>query len=143
MRHAEPSRRPNRLGHSEDRAVRFGDRDELGRRVRVVGQWLFTYDRYALFEEGFRYLVVGVVRRDDRDDVDAVVAGRFPLGHLTVVVVDALYAEALCELGRRRRVPAENTCGKDVLVVQPHGVAVRGADHRSGAAADHARNQPR
>ena len=54
---------------------------------------------------------MAVVRGDDRDDVDAIIADCFPLGHLAVVVVDALDAEALCKLGRRRPVPAENAGG--------------------------------
>ena len=119
----------------------FGDLDEFGRRARVVGQWLLTHHRDARFEEGFCDLEVGVVGGDHSDDVDAVVAVGFLLRHVSVVVVDALDAEALRERGRRRRVAAENTCSKDVLIVQPHRMAVRGADHRAGPAADHPSDQ--
>ena len=57
---------------------------------------------------------MAVVWGDDRDDVEAVLVGSFPLGHLTVVVVHAVDAEAFGELGRwrtgsRPKMPAART----------------------------------
>ena len=98
------------MGHSEDRVARPGDRDQFGRRARVVGQWLLAHHRDARFEEGLCDLEVGVVGGDHRDDVEA--SRGFLLGHLAVVGVDALDAEALRELSRRRWVAAENTCSR-------------------------------
>jgi hypothetical protein len=105
------------MGHSENHVIRGSDCDELGRRCGVIGQRLFAYHRDSLCEEGFRYLEVRVIRRDDGDDVHAVIAVGFPLGHIAVVVVDPLDAKAFGKLRRRRPVPAENACSKHVLVV--------------------------
>ena len=85
-----------------------GDGDELGRCGGVVGQRLLAHHRDTLCEEGLRYLEMGVIRRDDRDDVHAVIAIGFPLGHLAVVDVDALDPKVFGKLCRLRRVPAEN-----------------------------------
>src|SRR6478752_1861130 len=96
--------------------------------------------RGASLQEGAGDLEVGVVRCDDRDYVAGVLARCFLLGHLTVVVVDALDAQAFGKRSRRVSVPTENACGKYVLVVQPHRVPVSGSVHRTGSSTDHARN---
>jgi hypothetical protein len=84
---------------------------------------------------------VGVVRGDHGDDVNAVVALGFPFCHLAIVVVHARYAYAARKLGRRCRVTPENPGSENVLIVEPHRMPVRGADHCTGAPADHPRHE--
>jgi hypothetical protein len=84
-------------------------------------------------------LEMAVIRRDDRDDIET---PGFVLGHVPVVGVNALHTDGFGKLFRRGCVTAENACSKVVLVVQPHRVAVGGADHRARPATDHPRLQP-
>jgi hypothetical protein len=95
-----PDHRVSRInmGHSEYHVIRGGDCDKLGRCVGVVGQRLLAYHRDALCEERLRHLEMRVVRRDDGDDVHAIIAIGFSLGHVAVVVVDPLDAKAFGKL---------------------------------------------
>ena len=88
--------------------------------------------------------MVDVVRGDDRDRVDAVVARRLLLRHLLEAGIGALGRDPQLR-GRRPgpcRIGAERARDQLVAVVQTRGDAVHGADERALAAADHAQAQP-
>ena len=98
----------------------------------------------AGLEERLGDRMVEVVRGDDRDHVDAVVARRLLRRHLLEAAVGALGRDPkLC--GRRPgalRLGAERARDQLVAVVETRGDPVHGADERALAAAHHAQAQP-
>ena len=88
--------------------------------------------------------MVDVVRGDDRDHVDAVVARRFLPGHLLEAGIGPLRGDPQLGGGSSGpfRIGAERARNQLVPVVEARGDPVHGTDERPLAAADHAKTQP-
>ena len=96
----------------------------------VVASGLSQMTWMPAFEEGLGDRRVQVVRRDDGDRLDAIAARRLGLRHRRVVGVACARGEAEREPGapRLRRAGGERAGDQLVVVVEPRGDAMHGAD---------------
>ena len=132
------------VGQAEHEAGAAHRPHQVERVVDRGGHRLVADHVDAGLEERLGGGMVDVVRGDDRDRVDAVVARRLLLRHLLEAGIGALGRDPQLR-GRRPgpcRIGAERARDQLVAVVQTRGDAVHGADERALAAADHAQAQP-
>ena len=118
--------------------------DQLFRVLKRRCQRLVTNDVNAAFQEFTRNRKVHVVRRDDRDRLDAVLETSFPLCHREEVAVDPSGVETQI----RTRCLALRGSGTEAarhqfkIVVNAAGDPVHGADKGVASSSDHAKPNP-
>ena len=132
------------VGQAEHEAGAAHGPHEVERVVERGGQRLVADDVDAGLEEGLGGRVMDVVRRDDRHDVDAVVARGLLRRHLREAAIGALRRDPkLCRRGPgARRIGAQRARDQLVAVVQACGDPMHRTDEGALAAAHHAKAQP-
>jgi len=85
-----------------------------------------------------------VVRRDDRDDVDAIFPRRLGPRHLAIIRVAArrIEADRRAAVLRALRIARQGAGDDFITIVEARGDAVHRADEGAVAAADHPQAQP-
>jgi len=132
------------LRQAEDDA---GLPDCVGKRQRVLQamrERLVADHMDLLLGEGARRRRMHMVRRDDRDDVDAVGSLRLRLRHLGKARIGAVRRDMQlgCAGTRPLRIGRQSSRDELKAVVEPRGDAVDRADEGALSAADHAQAQP-
>ncbi len=104
------------------------------------GERLVADDVEAGFEEGFCGAEMEMIRRDDRDGVDAIGALRFGGGHFGEAAVGAVGGNVEIARGGASALGIRGERGGDEFpaIVDARGDAMDGADEAAGSAADHA-----
>jgi hypothetical protein len=84
------------------------------------------------------------VRRDDADNIDAVLARRLGLCHFAIIGVAArgIESQVAARFDRPLRIGAERAGDQLIAVVEPRSNPVRLADEGAAPASNHAQAQP-
>ena len=127
------------VGYHEQQALVLGQLHQLVRLLGRQAQRLVACNVNARLEERLRDRIVRIVRRNDDDVIDAVLARGFLLGHFLIGLVAALrvHAELFARLQAVFMIPRKAARGKDGLPVQIDCLPVRIADECALTAAYH------
>ena len=106
-----------------------------------VHQRLVAHDMKSGFDEGQRHRKMHMIRRDDRDEIDALVDGAFQLiskqGLPVAMVAVVRKIKVVARRPGLRGAGRQRSADQFSLPVERNGAAVDGADERIAATAHH------